>query len=214
MKQKPWWLWAFVAAACVLVAGGQSRATGVPVGGFLPLVGIGLTNEFNDDLDPFAKPSPSPSGTFLGNGAAHYDIALVDTGAAVSLLTAQAAADFNMDGPYPGESDGFRGTEEIQIGGATGILFATINDPLGLYAGGLQGRASGSSFTMNHSALEGQTNTSLITIPAESDLPNVLGLTFASQYATYIRNDSPQIFTHNGKTVRSPYIDFLPRGSG
>jgi hypothetical protein len=213
-QRKSWWLWAFVGAAVVLVPGSPSKATGVPVGGFLPLVGIGLTDEFNDDLDPFAMPSSSPGGMLLGNGAAHYDIALVDTGAAVSLITAQAAMDFNMDGPYPGEPDGFRGTEEIQIGGATGILFATINDPLGLYAGGLQGRASGASFAMNHSALEGQTNTSLITIPAESDLPNVLGLTFASRYATYIRNDTPQIFTHNGKTVRSPYIDFLPRGSG
>jgi hypothetical protein len=211
---KPWWLWAFVGAAAVLVGGRVSQATGVPVGGFLPLVGIGLTNEFNDDLDLFAMPSPSPGGIMLGNGGAHYDIALVDTGAAVSLITTQADSDFNLNGPYPGEPDGFRGTEEIQIGGATGILFATINDPLGLYAGGLQGRAPGNSFAMNHTALEGQTNTSLITIPAESDLPNVLGLTFASQYATHIRNDAPQVFAHNGKTVRSPSIDFLPRGSG
>jgi hypothetical protein len=192
----------------------RTAASGVPIGGFLPLVGIGLTDEFNDDLDFFAMPSASPGGMLLGNGSPHYDIALVDTGAAVSLLTAQADADFNMDGPYPGESDGFRGTEEIQIGGATGILFATINDPVGLYAGGLQGRAAGGSFAMNHSALEGQTNTSVITIPAESDLPNVIGLTFASQYATSIRNDAPQIFSLNGRTVRSPSIEFLPRGSG
>ena len=120
----------------------------------------------------------------LGNGSAHYDIALVDTGAAVSLLTAQAHSDFNMDGPYPGEPEGFGGTEEIQIGGATGILFAEINDPVGLYAGGLQGRTGTGPFVMNHSALEGQTNTSMVTVPAESDLPNMLGLTFASQYAT------------------------------
>jgi hypothetical protein len=192
----------------------RTAASGVPIGGFLPLVGIGLTDEFNDDLDFFAMPSASPGGMLLGNGSPHYDIALVDTGAAVSLLTAQADADFNMDGPYPGESDGFRGTEEIQIGGATGILFATINDPVGLYAGGLQGRAAGGSFAMNHSALEGQTNTSVITISAESDLPNVIGLTFASQYATSIRNDAPQIFSLNGRTVRSPSIEFLPRGSG
>jgi hypothetical protein len=199
---------------CALLSVDRTAASGVPIGGFLPLVGIGLTDEFSDDLDIFAMPSSSPGGTLLGDGSPHYDIALVDTGAAVSLLTAQADADFNMDGPYPGESDGFRGTEEIQIGGATGILFATINDPVGLYAGGLQGRVGGGSFAMNHSALEGQTNTSMITIPAESDLPNVLGLSFASQYATHIRNDSPQIFPLNGRTVRSPSIEFLPRGSG
>jgi hypothetical protein len=42
----------------------------------------------------------------------------------------------------------------------------------------------------------------------------VLGLPFSSQYATYIRNDSPQIFAVNGRTVRSPSIEFLTRGSG
>jgi hypothetical protein len=178
------------------------------------LVGIGLSDEFNDDFEFFAAPSDAPSGMMLGHGSAHYDVALLDTGAAVSVLTAQADSDFNIDGPYPGESDGFRGTEEIQIGGATGILFATINDPLGLYAGGLQGRTSTGPLVMNHSAFEGQTNTSLITIPPESDLPNVLGLTFASQYATYIRNDMPQLLSVGGKTVRTPSIDFLPLESG
>lgn len=207
-------LFTFLSLVCALLVPGRLHASGVPLGGFLPLIGIGLTNEFNDDLDPFAMPSSSPGGTLLGNGGPHYDIALLDTGAAVSLLTAASDTAFNIDGPYPGEPDGFRGTEEIQIGGATGTLFATINDPLGLYAGGLQGRGGTNPFTMNHSALRGQTNTSLITIPAESDLPNVLGLTFASQYATYIRNDMPQVFAWNGTTVRAPAIEFLTRGSG
>jgi hypothetical protein len=180
----------------------------------LPFVGIGLTNEYNDDLDFFAMPSPSPGGTLLGSGSPHYDVALLDTGAAVSLLTIQADADFNMAGPYPGEPDGFRGTEEIQLGGATGFIFATISDPLGLYAGGLQGRSGTGPLVMNHNALEGQTNISLITAPAESDLPNVLGLPFVSQYATYIRNDMPQIFSLGGRTLRAPAIEFLARGSG
>ena len=48
MKQrKLWWLWAFVGAATVLVAAGASLATGVPVGGFLPLVGIGGITRYN-----------------------------------------------------------------------------------------------------------------------------------------------------------------------
>ena len=62
--------------------------------------------------------------------------------------------------------------------------------------------------------MTGQTNISLITLPAESDLPNVVGLPFASRYATYIRNDQPQIFQLNGQTVRTPQIEFLPLGSG
>jgi hypothetical protein len=189
----------------------------VPIGGYLPLVGIGLTDEFRDDFDTYAYHSSQPplSATKLGQGGtAHYDIALLDTGAGFSLLTAEADFNFNIDGPYAGEPDGFRGTESIQFGGATGALTADINDPLGLYAGGLQGRAGAAPFTMSNSALRGQTNTSLLTIPVSSDLPNVVGLTFASRYATYIRNDMPQVFELNGRTVRTPAIDFLTLGSG
>ena len=89
-----------------------------------------------------------------------------------------------------------------------------VNDPVGLYAGGLQGRSGLSPFAMNNSALRGQTNTATLMIPPESELPNVLGLTYASQYATFIRSDQPQIFKLNGKTVRSPAIEFLALGSG
>jgi hypothetical protein len=205
-----------IASLCALVPPSRTDATGVPIGGYLPMLGIALTDEYKDDFTFFAEPSSAPGGMMLGNGGAHYDIALLDTGAAVSLLTSQAHSDFNMNGPYAGEPpDGhFEGTETIPIGGATGTLLADINDPLGLYAGGLQGRTSTSPLVMNHAALEGQTNTSLITIPPESDLPNVVGLTFASQYATYIRNDLPQVFQLDGHTVRTPHIEFLPLGSG
>jgi hypothetical protein len=208
---------AFLVGACALVIAPRAAASGVPIGGYAPLVGIGLTNEFRNDFDTFAYHSSQPplSATKLGQGGiAHYDIALLDTGAGFSLLTSEADFNFNIDGPYSGEPDGFRGTESIQFGGATGGLIADINDPLGLYAGGLQGLAGTAPFTMNNSALRGQTNTSLLTIPASSDLPNVVGLTFASQYATYIRNDMPQIFELNGRTVRTPSIDFLALGSG
>jgi hypothetical protein len=190
-------------------------ATGVPVGGFLPMVGIGLTDEFDDDFNTFAVPSDSPSGNFLGyNGNPHFDVAILDTGAAVSLLTAQAFDDFNMDGPYPGEPDGFEGTEEIPIGGATGQFFAPIHDPLGLYATGLQNRTGTAPLALNQSAMRGQTNTSMISLPADSELPNVLGLPYASQYATKIRSDQPQIFSLGGNTVRTPSIEFLPLGTG
>ncbi|TWU00387.1 hypothetical protein Pla108_13360 [Botrimarina colliarenosi] len=215
MRQGGWrYRYALLVAFSVTI-GGETLAA-VPVDGFLPMVGIALTDEFDEDFNFFPFATTAPSGTLLGpNGNAHYDIALLDTGAGFSLLTSKAYDDFNLDGPYPGESDGFYGTESIGIGGATGQLTAQINDPFGLYVGGLQGRSSaGSSLTMSHSALSGQTNTSTITLPAESDLPNIVGLPFASQYATRIRSDSPQVFELNGKTVRTPAVDFLPRGSG
>jgi len=182
----------------------------------MPLVGIGLTNEFDDDLNFFPVPTSSPiGGDLLGaGGTPHYDLALLDTGAGVTLLTAQSFSDFGLDAASPGEPDGYEGTESLPIGGATGTLEAGINDAIGLYAGGLQGRSSDSPFAMNSSALRGQTNTSTMTMPAESDLPNVLGLSYASQYATRIRSDQPLIFQTGGKTVRTPSIEFLTLGSG
>ncbi|MEQ8838932.1 MAG: aspartyl protease family protein, partial [Lacipirellulaceae bacterium] len=121
---------------------------------------------------------------------------------------------FNIDGPYPGESDGFRGTFTVPVGGATGTILADVNDPVGLYAGGLQSRTGTGPLVIDHAGLEGQTNVSLITVPATSDLPNVVGLTFASQFATHINADQPQVFELNGRTVRTPAIDFQPLGSG
>jgi hypothetical protein len=206
---------ATAAAAILLFSAGGARATGVPIGGFLPVVGIALTNEFRDDLDTFAAPSAAPGGILLGQGGtAYYDVALLDTGAAASLLTQEAHFGFKMDGPYPGEPDGFYGDLDLEFDGATGSFFAKINDPVGLYAGGLQGVTGTSPLTIDHAVLEGQTNTSLVTLPAESDLPNVVGLTFASRYATLIRNDQPQIFSLGGRTVRAPSIEFLTLGTG
>jgi hypothetical protein len=194
----------------------------VPVGGFLPLVGLGLSNEDNNDgfeTQTFHHTAQPTSGMMLGYGnpvTPHFDLALLDSGAGFSLLTRQAWIDFNMDGPYSGNTDGFRGTEEIEFGGATGSLFADVNDPVGLYAAGLQSRSGGPSFAMNLNAMTGQTNTSMVSIQegADSDLPNIVGLTFASRYATYIRSDMPQIFEKDGRTVRSPAIEFHPLGSG
>jgi hypothetical protein len=185
----------------------------VPIDGYLPQVGITLTNEFVNDIDFYPYPSQQPGGSFLGYGSAHYDIALLDTGAAISLVTNATDNAFNINGPYGGRSDGFRGTSVITIGGASGFLEATIGDPLGLYAGGLQNGSSGTALTMSNGAMRGQTNSSIATLPVESDLPNILGLPFASQYATRIANSNPQVLEVDGRTIRSPAIEFHPLGS-
>ena len=212
MLRRPY-LGTVLAFACALFASRLLRATGVPIGGFLPQVGIALTNEYKDDLDTNAAYSPAPGGTLLGvGGTAHYDIALMDTGAALSLITEQSHLAFNLNAPYSDNSDGYQGFYPITIGGANGTFEAIIDDPLGLYAGGLQGVTGTGPLTINHSVLKGQTNTSLVTMPDETGLPNILGLTFVVQYATYIRNDLPQIHQINGRTVRSPAIEFNPIG--
>jgi hypothetical protein len=210
--------WRVLIAVVTLATPVPALATGVPIDGFLPLVGISLSREFIDDLSFAPVASTSIGGPQLGSGGLpRYDVALLDTGAAVSILNTPSQAAFGLYDPYTGEggSDGFRGAYQITIGGATGFVDGDISDMLGLYAGGLQSRtAEGSALTLNNSALLGQTNTSIVVVPPESDLPNVLGLSFLSQYATRIRSDLPQIFQLAGETVRTPSIEFFPRGSG
>ena len=207
----------FVVGPIVLLAvwiASTGWANEIALEGFLPLVGIGLTDEFQtldeDLLFSVADPSPNPTaGKFLGiGGTAHYDVALLDTGANGSLLTDAAYTDFDIAG------EGFAGAVTVALGGATGSLDALVNDPLGIYATGLENRTGTTPLTLNPSTMIGQTSVSLLSLPPETALPNILGLPFASQYSVSIRNDQPQIFELAGKTVRTPQIDFLPLGSG
>jgi Aspartyl protease len=210
-----------VCASTILVAT-SALATGVPFGGYLPMVGIGLSNQFDADilaLSPHYHEFTPTNSMMLGYGnpvTPHFDLALLDTGAGFSLLTDQAFNDFNIDGPYsvPGDDPGFAGTKKLLIGGATGTLEIGVNDPLGLYASGLQNRNPGPAYSMNLSLMSGQTNTSIGQLDDTSDLPNVLGLPFIGQYSTYIRNDQPQFVEVDGRTVRTPAISFLPLGDG
>ncbi len=211
-----------VALMGVFARPSDCSATGVPIDGFLPFVGITLTNEFDNSglvFTPVARTSPAANANYLGYGspvAPVAEIALLDTGAAVSLLTSASDEAFNIDGPYPNRpSGGFRGSLTIGIGGAAGVVEVPVNDPLGLYVAGLQARTNtGGALTLETTALNGQTNTSVATLPSESTLPNILGLPFASQYATRIRNSLPQVFELDGETVRTPAVDFQPLGSG
>jgi hypothetical protein len=189
-------------------------ATGVPISGFYPFAGISLTDKFSDeDGDITAAPETTYSGTPLSvSGNPAFDIALIDTGAAASLITSNAESTFNL------AAKGFRGTAPLPLGGATGSLTATVDNPLGVYASGVgspnRTSSSGGSLTLNTSLMAGQSNESVATLPSESDLPSILGIPFSSQYATYIRNDQPQIFSMNGKTVRTPQVQFNALGSG
>src|SRR5262249_1336860 len=131
-------------------------APGASIGGFIPFLGIGLTNEFetfdNDPTGTFFIPDPSNTwrGTPLGpRSSAYFDVALLDTGAATHILTMQAASATG----FSIQAEGFRGTKFQTIGGATGQIELRINDPLGVYAAGLGDRGAGPSFTMNTGAL-------------------------------------------------------------
>jgi hypothetical protein len=188
----------------------------VPIAGFSPLVGLTLTDRFDPETDPtftyfYADLQNSLVGTQFGQGSPYYDLALFDIGASVSLLSSEADAAFDVDG------EGFRGGFTLPIGGATGLLEATINDAMAMFAVGLGNRMNDGPLTFNAaqpSLFKGQSSVSILTFPVESDLPSVVGIPFASQFTTFIHNDQPQIFQNNGRTVRAPHIEFLPLGGG
>ena len=193
-------------------------ATDLPLGGFLPLVGFGLTDEFGnsnsgDSTFFITKPSNAPGGSFLsGSGPSPYfDVALLDTGAATHILTSKADGGLGFDI----QGNGFDGTNIQTIGGATGTVDLLINDPHGIYVAGLGDRtADGLELTMNSSAMRGQTSFATLSAPEEWKLPNIVGLPMAAQHAIKISNDQPQIFELGGRTVRTPQIDLIDLGTG
>ena len=190
------------------------NAVQTPISGFIPWVGMTLTDEFEDStlgnvLFFQAELSAAPGGTKLSaGGSPHYEVALLDSGAQVDLLSYQATQNFDVVG------NGFGGTNTIPIGGATGLIEGTIQDPLGVYAGGLQDATSYTPLTIPDGAMPGQTSISLISVPQSSTLPSVIGLPMISQYTTVIRSDQPLIVDVNSETVRTPSIEFKELGSG
>jgi hypothetical protein len=206
-----------VMLSCLLAGMQPLSAAGPSIGGFVPLVGIGLTDEYKtlEDVNLgetffIADPSDSPGGTALGTGGtAYYDVAILDTGAATHVLTQQAYDGFDIEGA------GLDGTETQTIGGATGLIEMQINDAMGVYAAGLGDRTSVSpKLVMNTAALRGQTSFALLSAPTEWELPNIIGLPMAAHHAIAILNDDPQVFQYQGRTVRTPQVELRDLGSG
>lgn len=210
-------LFAALAALLLVVTNSVARAQNVPLGGFIPFVGIGMTNEFKtlDELDlggiPFiAEPANSLGAPLLGaGGTPFFDLALLDTGAATHIITQEAFDGFEI------VANGMRGTNIQPIGGATGVINMEINDAAGIYTAGLGDRTSaGTTLGIDTSKLRGQTSMALLTAPDEWALPNILGLPMAAQHLISIQNSDPQIFQHQGRTVRTPQVEFRDLGSG
>jgi len=227
MRQTIRHLLAVVALLCAAI-NIQPAAAEVPLGGFIPFVGIGLTRSFKPDSnDTFfmADPRSTYFGTPMGpNGNTanpYFDVALLDTGAATHILTQAAAATnaFGIRVPFSGEPDGFGGTNIQPIFGANGQIDLTITDPLGVFAAGMSQRTSnGGPLTMNTAAMRGQTSVAILEAPASWELPNIIGLPMAAQHGIVIRNSQPQVFAFNNgtttRTLRTPDISLIPLGTG
>ncbi len=192
----------------VLLTSSVRAQTDMPLGGFIPYVGMALTNQYQtldtSSLFFLAETETSPGGSFLGPGtSAHYELALLDTGAATHIITQSASSSTG----FAIDQEGFDGTNFQTIGGATGLISLEITDPLGVYAAGLSHRTgAGSQLTMNNASLRGQSSFSILSAPSQWTLPNIIGLPMAAQHMITIRNDQPQIFQLNGRTVRTPNV--------
>ena len=201
------------------VAANLAHADDVPLGGFIPFVGIALTDEFETfDTDPtgaffVADKSDHWGGSLLGPGSsAFYDVALLDTGAAAHILTQTASGNTGFDI----QNEGFRGTNFQPIFGATGgQIDLRINDPMGIYTAGLGDRlGAGANLTMDPNDMRGQTSVALLEGGSDWTLPNILGLPMAAQHGIKILNSDPQIFEHQGRTMRTPQVEFFQLGDG
>ena len=186
----------------------------VPLEGFIPFVGMGLSDEFErGDSGSATFFIAEPHNSFVGNplgvgNDAFYDLALFDSGAATHILRRDAHINFDID------NEGFDGTNIQIVGGATGQVITEISDPLGVYIAGVSDRTgTGTTLTMDPNAMRGQSSFSLLSAPAVGwDLPNIIGLPMAAQHQIVIQNDNPQIFQHQGRTVRTPEIELRDLG--
>jgi hypothetical protein len=201
----------------------HALAADASIGGFIPFIGIGLTDQFKtlDDVDLggtffIADPSNTIGGAQLGiAGTPYYDLAILDTGAATHILTQQAFAGFDLANPAPAKN--FEGTEIQTIGGVNGLIDLDINDALGVYAAGLGDLDPASTsqiLKMNSAKLRGQTSFATLTAPSQWQLPNIIGLPMAAQHAIAILNSEPQIFEYQGRTMRTPQVELRNLGSG
>ncbi|MEN1678509.1 MAG: retropepsin-like aspartic protease [Planctomycetota bacterium] len=220
---------AWLAVAAVVGANdSHAQTASPPLGGFIPLVGIAMTDESKtlDALDlgdiPFiADPAFSQQAPLLGSGGGYFDVALLDTGAATHIITQQAFDGFDIIGNQ------LRGTGVQDIGGATGVITTEINDAAGFYTAGLGDRtAEGAELKLDTNKLRGQTSFATLTAPDEWTLPNILGLPMAAQHGIVIRNSDPVIFQHEfprqaapgqpapSRTVRTPQVELIDLGTG
>ncbi len=204
-------------ALCVSVA--LAEVDDVPIGGFQPWVAFTLTDEFStenqDDLFFVADVDSSyiANRAIPSPGSPRYEIGLLDSGAQVSLLQWQTMLDFDLPG------QGFTGTEFIPAVGVSGTEFLRVEDPLGMFAAGLQHATTGTPglgdevFVSDTTTLRGLKSNAPATAPIDSQLPNVVGLPMMSTHTTVIRNSQPQFVTHQDESFRAPSVEFLPLGA-
>lgn len=182
-----------------------------PIGGFIPRVVFGLTNEHSsEDFDWYTYSSSLPFNTTLPTPATpRYLVATFDTGAQLHLINNSAALAFDLAG------NNMEGTSVQEIIGANGSEFGVASDALGIYMTGFQNvtGTAGGNITVAPGSLKGHYNSSIVVVDPGSNLPNIIGAPMASLYQTRIANSTTRHLTVGANTYKSPDVSFFSEGT-
>jgi len=174
-----------------------------PLAGFQPLVAITTSNRKNsDDFDWEHKLEDGYVGVPLNPPAdENYVIGILDTGAAVDLVTAPYAETLGLVGSY------LTGNEQ-EIGGAGGVMAAEVTKPMGVFAAGLG--AVGADGRLDLARVSGHTNVSALVTPViacgTEEVTAVLGNPLLAFRSTEIRVDTPRGIRMGDKAYVGPDI--------
>ncbi len=178
--------------------------------GFSPLVAVttsdaGTTEEFDWS---HVLESGYTGNPMAGNAATNYTIGVLDTGASIDLIGAQAVDQLGVVGER-------LTSNTTTITGASGEIEVPISQPIGVYAQGFG--AIGDDGRLDLDKLYGHSNVSTVALPADSPgtdqlIPTVLGIPMLAFYTSVIRNDTPRTITYQGEQITSPDVQIYPIG--
>ncbi len=176
-----------------------------PIGGFVPLVAVGVTDKRHHWSDWIfdAKDTNSVEGNYLtANPEADYAVGIFDTGASGHVMAHDAATQAGLSGDYLTST-------MVAISGVTGSVWAVVSQPIGIFVDGI-GAIEPNGLLYDTSGMVGEWNTAILVGDAveSPNLPTVIGSPLSVYFATEFRNDQQITATHNGEDFNSPDIFF------
>lgn len=177
-----------------------------PLEGSFGGVVLTITDQRSDETDSFASVHSSLSGNPLSVTATNHILAILDSGAATTLIGYENAAAMGLEGNFLVSGGGF------PVGGAVGSMTLAVSMPIGLFAHGLQHLSS--SGGMQASLFQGQGNFSAgvntrANFLSGNTIPTVIGAPFFSQFVAVFRNSQLVAFPRDNSMVRSPSVDLF-----
>jgi len=176
-----------------------------PIDGFVPWIVVGVTDKSSGELDFYSTVHNSVVGTPLtGDLGNDYVIGLFDTGASACVM---GFADATQAGIYG--TGNYLTSNESEILGVTGSVFAWVSYPVGVFIDGLDA-IEPNSLLADTSNMMGQGNLSIMVgqqpLPGDPDLPTAIGSPMSVYYTTSFRTDRKLTVTRDSQEYTSPRI--------